>query len=169
MFEHGFQGCPWLALSRRPDHLASPSHQLDTRSQGNAAFSAGDFQVAFEKFKEAIDVDPSNHVLYVPRQPSVSRDFQPHVASISHVHLHVHVDAPVTRTRPRRSCLWESTLGRSSMPPSVSRRARRSSRDIRVRARRCWALGDSTRPRQRTTRRSSLTRATCLRGRALRW
>lgn len=95
----------------------------------------------------------------------------PHVASLSHVHVYVHVcvDAPVTRTRPRRCCLWETTLGRSSMPPSVSRRARRSSRDIRVRARRCWALGDSTRPRQRTTRRSSLTRAACLRGRALRW
>jgi len=70
---------PSLSLSCRPDHLASPSHQLDTRSQGNAAFSVGDFQVAFEKFKEAIDVDPSNHVLYVPRQPShsVSRYFLP--------------------------------------------------------------------------------------------
>ena len=32
--------------------------------QGNAAFSSGDFQTAFDKFKAAIDVDPSNHVLY---------------------------------------------------------------------------------------------------------
>ena len=32
--------------------------------QGNAAFSAGDFAAAFDKFKDAITIDPSNHVLY---------------------------------------------------------------------------------------------------------
>lgn len=39
------------------DHLVS-------EMQGNAAFSSGDFQTAVDKFKQAIQLDEDNHVLY---------------------------------------------------------------------------------------------------------
>nr|KAJ3418051.1 Hsp90 cochaperone [Polyrhizophydium stewartii] len=36
----------------------------DFKAQGNKAFSAGDFETAIKLFTQAIELDPSNHVLY---------------------------------------------------------------------------------------------------------
>ena len=47
-------------ITRSPDMYAiTCSH-----TQGNAAFASGDFQTAVDKFKEAIQLDENNHVLY---------------------------------------------------------------------------------------------------------
>ncbi|GLC51021.1 hypothetical protein PLESTB_000457400 [Pleodorina starrii] len=40
------------------------------KAQGNAAFSAGNFEEAIKFFTEAIEVDPNNHVLYSNRSAS---------------------------------------------------------------------------------------------------
>ena len=40
------------------------------KAEGNAAFSAGDFKLAVEKFSAAIDVDASNHVFFSNRSAS---------------------------------------------------------------------------------------------------
>ncbi|KAI9759881.1 MAG: Hsp90 cochaperone [Chaenotheca gracillima] len=37
------------------------------KAEGNAAFSAKDFDLAIEKFSKAIELDPSNHILYSNR------------------------------------------------------------------------------------------------------
>jgi stress-induced-phosphoprotein 1 len=42
----------------------------ELKALGNKAFSSGDFKTAVEKFSEAIDLDPSNHVLYSNRSAS---------------------------------------------------------------------------------------------------
>lgn len=39
----------------------------EAKAKGNAAFSAGDFQAAAQHFSEAINLSPSNHVLYSNR------------------------------------------------------------------------------------------------------
>lgn len=48
-----------------------PSHTCllddDTQAKGNAAFAAGDFEAAVQHFTAAIELDPSNHVLYSNR------------------------------------------------------------------------------------------------------
>ncbi len=43
------------------------------QAQGNAAFSAGDFENAIKFFTQAIEVDPSNHVLYSNRSAAKVR------------------------------------------------------------------------------------------------
>ncbi|RKO90553.1 hypothetical protein BDK51DRAFT_17541, partial [Blyttiomyces helicus] len=43
---------------------------VDLKTQGNAAFSSGDFKTAIELFSKAIELDPSNHVLYSNRSAS---------------------------------------------------------------------------------------------------
>eukprot|EP01117_Protostelium_nocturnum_P008231 TRINITY_DN2937_c0_g1_i1.p1 TRINITY_DN2937_c0_g1~~TRINITY_DN2937_c0_g1_i1.p1 ORF type:complete len:557 (-),score=247.91 TRINITY_DN2937_c0_g1_i1:105-1775(-) len=40
---------------------------LEAKNKGNAAFSAGQFEEAIKHFSEAIELDPSNHVLYSNR------------------------------------------------------------------------------------------------------
>jgi stress-induced-phosphoprotein 1 len=44
------------------------------QAQGNAAFSAGNFEEAVRHFTAAAELDPSNHVLYSNRSASKVRD-----------------------------------------------------------------------------------------------
>jgi stress-induced-phosphoprotein 1 len=42
----------------------------ELKTLGNTAFSAGNFEEAIKHFSQAIEVDPSNHVLYSNRSAS---------------------------------------------------------------------------------------------------
>lgn len=40
------------------------------KNEGNNAFSSGDYNTAIQKFTQAIDLSPNNHVLYSNRSAS---------------------------------------------------------------------------------------------------
>lgn len=66
--------------------LSDSSHAHETQAKGNAAFSAGNFEEAITYFTEAIDVDPSNHVLYSNRSASyVSADILSTLEEFGHL------------------------------------------------------------------------------------
>lgn len=60
--------CPCRYRRRLPPLLPAAFHPHSAaQDQGNAAFKAGNFEEAAEHFSAAIELDPSNHVLYSNR------------------------------------------------------------------------------------------------------